>query len=114
MHFSTSAALAAIALFAGQSLAQCTYNVDHTIFQGEMSSCTSAAGPNSWNCGHNGAVIVRVSGHTWIMHAGSTDTTINVSCGNPYKLVTCTANSWGSFQLDCPDAVRVTNFDITM
>ncbi|KAG6014639.1 hypothetical protein E4U43_006319 [Claviceps pusilla] len=122
MQFSTSAALAVVALFAGQSLANgCSSTIDGTVFQGDHSICTSAAGPNTWKCGRAGTVVGHLGSNTWLVHSGSTRSVVNISCrdaGGKHHTLDCPPNTWGYSDYpdlqDCKTPIVVSHIQVTM
>ncbi|KAG6014641.1 hypothetical protein E4U43_006321 [Claviceps pusilla] len=108
MHFSTSAALAAMAVFAGQTLAECTGLV---VMMPNPRLCSNYQGPNSWICPDTGAIVGR-SGDKWLVWAKGKAANVSVFCAENRKEangLSCDANDLGSFSLDCPSQ----NFIVT-
>ncbi|KAG5927142.1 hypothetical protein E4U42_002553 [Claviceps africana] len=107
MQFSTSAAVATIVLFAGQTLAACTPGLPGNA---ENPQKCEIGNDHTWTCKDG----------TWIHRAG--DNKYNIQAGDrPYvglvasctsqrsseAKVHCTADSRGSFHLDCAGEVEI-------
>ncbi|KAG5984571.1 hypothetical protein E4U55_004227 [Claviceps digitariae] len=105
MQFSTSATLAAVALFAGQTFAICT-DGPLTGSGGGLRLPCSQKDPKvkHWVCDNAGTSIVDLPEAGWLLHSGTQNSIVQVTCGDDVRTLTCSPNSWGGFQLDCPDA----------
>ncbi|KAG6014642.1 hypothetical protein E4U43_006322 [Claviceps pusilla] len=101
MHFSTSAALAATALFAGQTLAACSAWKNYNAAQ--MKYCHNDGGPNVWRCDPD--TILTRAGNKWGVFARKGHANISVICSDDiysYGGLYCPANTAGTFELHCP------------
>ncbi|KAG6004053.1 hypothetical protein E4U21_001449 [Claviceps maximensis] len=110
MQFSTSAAVAAIAFCAGQSLAACTeYNFP--ISTQNLEQCTSPAspneGPNSWRCGTSGVLVSRIGGNEFIMSSKNDGAMVIISCPGKNQVYQCDPNSYKIAQLPCKSSVTI-------
>ncbi|KAG6001446.1 hypothetical protein E4U21_004320 [Claviceps maximensis] len=101
--------MAAVAIFAGQTLAQgpsCTPGLPPWAVQGG-GDCPGAAG--TWNCA-KGTVVGNARGsNKYSIHAPDTPVYIVATCGSggaSWRGV-CDASAWGSFTLNCDGAVSI-------
>ncbi|KAG5986420.1 hypothetical protein E4U43_005516 [Claviceps pusilla] len=102
MQFSTSAALAAMAVFAGQTLAEC--GLGRVPGHGR-STLVPTCKPNSsmsWFCSRTQSAIAR-NGATWTLIPGSGLSTIWVLCGDNQTTMYCRDGALGNFNMDCGD-----------
>ncbi|KAG6005363.1 hypothetical protein E4U21_000214 [Claviceps maximensis] len=112
MQFSTSAALAAMAIFVGQSLADNCWAVqpgDHSA-EWEISNCIPVGGGNQWNCGNDLKAYVARGGNTFAVEAASYEIVIAICCSgtcSPSSYLGCPANGNGQLTLNCPGGYSV-------
>ncbi|KAG5984408.1 hypothetical protein E4U43_006174 [Claviceps pusilla] len=102
MQFCISAAVAAIAMYAGQAMANCTpyARPGHNV---AIHPCVAGKTAGLYYCGDTGAAVLQ-SGSTLIVRAGSGTAYIGAFCrddSNTYTGVQCMAGSWGNIYLDC-------------
>ncbi|KAG5929924.1 hypothetical protein E4U42_003985 [Claviceps africana] len=113
MKFTTSAALAAIAVCAGQTFAQCQQGVQPGQ-TGPKASCDSVAAGH-WKCAKYGAEITQPSNAPDFINfnAGRYPVTFEFSClDDPTNKLTvyCPANAAGKFQFDCMSDGRTAKY----
>ncbi|KAG6016780.1 hypothetical protein E4U54_000463 [Claviceps lovelessii] len=95
MQLSTSTILAAVALLAGQTLANGCTILDEIDAQGFGAVDCKPAGRNRFGCGDT--LIFRPGTDTYSVHAGQQEVTIGFFCqGTPKKMIKCPANVWGT------------------
>ncbi|KAG6002010.1 hypothetical protein E4U21_003578 [Claviceps maximensis] len=112
MQFSTSAALAAVAIFAGQSLAACRIGRPRGFNSFFSHPCPWVPSTNSWCCPTSGMCATR-SGSTWNVSGGKNFGVIDVMCGSADHdvMMSCDRGSSGTFQFDCaPDQITVATY----
>ncbi|KAG5951118.1 hypothetical protein E4U53_003747 [Claviceps sorghi] len=115
MQFSTSAALAVIALHARQAFAGCLVSNDiktHSLEQMKWTAdCDNRHGPNTWMCETYGAEWAYVEGaKEMIVNSGFIYSVLEVRCGshpNIFVRLNCTAGSYHVFHFECPKGDRI-------
>ncbi|KAG5921824.1 hypothetical protein E4U42_005695 [Claviceps africana] len=101
MKFSAPAALAAMVIYAGQTLAVCQLQVI-PLWSQLVAKCSQSG--DRWDCREYG--VIDRSGNTFNIKAGNQLLTSYLaycdagSAGRKY--MACTANARGSFDMDCP------------
>ncbi|KAG5951822.1 hypothetical protein E4U53_002173 [Claviceps sorghi] len=112
MQFSTSTALAALAIFAGQTLAICDFGYPEEGPGGGAAflPCTSL-GSGSWLCGSSKSVItLGRDKKTWTLKGGSegrAQTYVEIICGPETKVAWCTPGDQMQFEYSCRRAYKV-------
>ncbi|KAG5927148.1 hypothetical protein E4U42_002559 [Claviceps africana] len=112
MQFSTSTVLAAIAIYAGQTLADCSLNPPPApgkhITWVEVDDCKTAA-DKSQTCPSVG-VSTSVTEDAFHITSGNTNILVDAYCGSPDNVANkamttfCLTNSNGDFTFDCDTA----------
>ncbi|KAG5996644.1 hypothetical protein E4U54_002525 [Claviceps lovelessii] len=103
MQFSTSATLAALAIFAGQTLAaQCVVGAPPKTGSGALGACRSTgSGDSKWSCAQ-GTTVTKTGDTRFLVHAGGKSTTIKILCDGQVGLVlTCPAGASGTANVPC-------------
>ncbi|KAG5946588.1 hypothetical protein E4U53_006564 [Claviceps sorghi] len=111
MRFSASAALAAMAIYAGQTLAVCTNGVVSPT-AGSPSPCRKTSA-NSWTC-KDGSFVGR-TGNTFKIVTRNSRTSFGIWCSNDVytsSRFTCPANSAGTVDLTCPGNNREVSVEL--
>ncbi|KAG5943897.1 hypothetical protein E4U53_006989 [Claviceps sorghi] len=101
MQFSASAALAAIAIYAGQAVADCS-PISYP-FSAALDYCDSPTA-GTWYCSRTPATIHGAQGK-YNVKVGDTGVSLVASCDlelTSFASIYCTAKSDGSFDLKCP------------
>ncbi|KAG5976955.1 hypothetical protein E4U55_007127 [Claviceps digitariae] len=115
MQFSTSAALAAVAVFAGQTLALLAFDCIDGTSLGETLSYTPCRpiAPATWQC-IDQSVVTHMNSQYYV-HAAPGGSNVAWSCppSTESDVLMCVGNGLGTFAEDCPiDKVRISTFVI--
>ncbi|KAG5976956.1 hypothetical protein E4U55_007128 [Claviceps digitariae] len=105
MQFSASAALAAVAIFAGQTLGECGVGYPpQMIGRSQTDWCHARSDiPYFYNCNLSGGTVLHV-GNWFALTAGSPrGTYLQIYCGVYEHQYWCSPGDHGNFQFDCGD-----------
>ncbi|KAG5936600.1 hypothetical protein E4U53_000187 [Claviceps sorghi] len=124
MQFSTSTALASLAVFAGQTLALCDTGFPETAEAGATgqffyTDCTSLGGPH-WRCGSSRTTVSFNTNDrkTWTVNGGpaiigGSISYVSVRCGSEKKVMWCTPGDHRDFEFSCPGSYKVEAVDLS-
>ncbi|KAG5926728.1 hypothetical protein E4U42_003006 [Claviceps africana] len=114
MRFSTSAALVAIAAFAGQAFANfCTEDFDMGSYVPQEGGCTSINGQQRWNCAGKEVIAFRMSQEVYI--STNVPVLIEARCADDHQTASflqCDKVSWGWVRIACPGTGNVELFSM--